>query len=182
MQDVPEPSLGRASCTRSLAYRKVYQNGASEKKRQLAAAVSFCQSNTVRGYQALKTGEFPLVKSYTTINNILDGRTPPVERSKEYCSAITVAEEQLLVSWIITINRAYQASNRKDFNQFIIKMLMIQDAANKKLREGRSFLPGLSPAARRTLVDRETSHAFIEHFEVKHTSILTKKTQGVTSH
>ena len=156
MQDVPESSLGRASCTRSLAYRKVYQNGASEKKRQLAAAVSFCQSNTVRGYQALKTGEFPLVKSYTTINNILDGRKPPVERSKEYCSAITVAEEQLLVSWIITINRAYQAPNRKDLNQFIIKMLMIRYATNKKLREGRSFLP-LSPAARRTLVDRETS-------------------------
>ena len=44
------------------------------KTEQLKAAVAWCIENGARGYAALKTGQFPLIKDRETINKRLDGK------------------------------------------------------------------------------------------------------------
>ena len=53
----------------------------------------------------MRTGLFPLIKDPKTINRRLDGEVKN-EREKEYCSVLTVEEEDQLVGHIKNKNRS----------------------------------------------------------------------------
>ena len=58
------------------------------KAEQLKAAVAWCAENGARGYAALKTGQFPLIKDRETINKRLDGNIVTGEE-RAYCTILT---------------------------------------------------------------------------------------------
>ena len=170
----------RSKCTSSLTRRSIYQDKISEKKKQIQDAVDYCKVNKCRGSKALNTGNFPLIKTYKTINRILDGKSPMPSHSKEYCSVLTVEEEGLLVKHMVNKARAYQPFNRKDATKYILTMLKVRQAVNKKVVGGRKFKK-LSPAAQNTLKRGSLSRQFWERFDVKYKKVIKKKRRGTTS-
>ena len=67
-------------------------------------AIEYCKANNVRGLAALKTGHFPLVKDVLLINSCLDGFVENGSE-QEYCSILTIEEENPLVRYINNKNR-----------------------------------------------------------------------------
>ena len=167
-------------CTSNLVRRTVYQEKITDRKIQLVKAIEYCRVNNRRGYKALNTGNFPLIKSARHLNRILDGECPMPFHSKEYCSILTVEEEALLVKHIVNKARAYQPFNRKDATKYIISMLTIRDKVNKKKTGGRKFKK-LSMAARRTVKRGSLSHQFWERCDAKYKNATRKKRKGTTS-
>ena len=53
------------------------------REKQLKDAVKYCIDNGVKGYKAISSGMFPLIKDPRTINKRLDGYNTGSE--KEYC-------------------------------------------------------------------------------------------------
>ena len=100
-------SVERKKCTSGKIHRTVYQERVDRRKEQLDQAVLYCKDNDCRGWKALKTGLFPLVKSPYTVNRYLDGELSTLTVN-EYCSLITAEEEDLLVTYLLNRNRAYQ--------------------------------------------------------------------------
>lgn len=76
----------------------------SERESQLNAAVQWCQHNNKRGWAAINSGLFPLIKDLRTINKRLDGIIV-TGKEKEYCSIFTVEEEESIVQHIKNKNR-----------------------------------------------------------------------------
>ena len=156
----------------SLAQRKINQQRVTAKKEQISAAVQFCKDNSCRGFKALSSGRYPLVKSPNTINNQLDGVTPPPRHSKDYCSVITIDEEDTLVQTIVSKNRANQSFTRKDAIRFIVSMLKTRQKVNQSAKSGKA----LSPAAKRLLEKHDSGvlpkkgdlRRFWERFYMKH--------------
>ena len=60
--------------SKSKAEAAMGRNYTDAKNRQIDKAVIYCIDNNVRGYKALKTGLFPLLKDRETINRRLDGK------------------------------------------------------------------------------------------------------------
>ena len=170
----------RAMCTKNLTQRAVYQDKIDARRAQLVEALEYCKKNNCRGYKALSTGKFPLVKSSLNINNILDGKTKDPTHAKEYCSVLTAEEEAILVSYIVNKARAYQPVNRKMIEERILALLKLRSQTNRNCKGGRKFKK-LSPAARRTLERGKISRQFWERFDCKHRAILRKKRRGATS-
>ena len=83
----------RSKCTSNLVRRTVYSEKVSSKKEQLEKAIQYCRENDCKGYQALSTGLFPLVKSPLTINMYLTQKNKSPSEAREYCSVLTVEEE-----------------------------------------------------------------------------------------
>ena len=73
------------------------------KTEQLDAPVAWCIQNGSRGYAALKTGKFPLIKDHETINKCLDQKIVTEERS--YCTILTSNEEKSIVHFVKNKNR-----------------------------------------------------------------------------
>ena len=63
---------------------------------QLRDAVGYCTKNSCRGWTAVKSSLFPLIKYCHTINKGLDGMAT-IGEEKEYCSILTAEEEKALV-------------------------------------------------------------------------------------
>lgn len=170
----------RSKCTKNLLHRAVYQDKIDTRRNQLIEALEFCKANNCRGYKALSTGMFPLVKSPITINKILDGKSQHPSRSREYCSVLTLEEEAVLVSFIVNKARAYQPVNRKIIEEKVLTLLRLREQTNRKCKGGRKFKK-LSPAAKRTLQRGKMSRCFWEKFDTKHRAVLRKKRRGRTS-
>ena len=83
-----------------------------QRERQLKAAVIYSRENNCKGYTAVKSGLFPLIKDNRTINKRLDGGT--IGDEKEYCSVLTKSEEHSLVRFVKNRNRCLQPINRKN--------------------------------------------------------------------
>ena len=71
---------------------------------QLEDAVMWCQENNKRGWAAINSGMFPMIKDLRTINKRLDG-VIVTGKEKEYCSIFTVEEEESIVGHIKNKNR-----------------------------------------------------------------------------
>ena len=82
----------RRSCHKNNAEAKVARKKITEKELQLKDAVEWCDKHNVRGYSAIKSGLFQLVKNRRTIDKRLDGVIVTVTE-KEYCSILTSEEE-----------------------------------------------------------------------------------------
>ena len=54
-----------------MADDKVLHRIKVEKEKQLVAATEYCKKVNCKGYAALKTGEFPLIRDHRTINRRL---------------------------------------------------------------------------------------------------------------
>ena len=74
------------------------------KTEQLDATVAWCIQNGSRGYAALKTGKFPLIKDHETINNCLDRKIVTGEM-RSYCTILTSNEEKSIVHFVKNKNR-----------------------------------------------------------------------------
>ena len=86
------------------SYRVVARDLQNAKNEQMDKALEWCRENTKRGYAALKTGQFPLIKDPKSINKRLDGLVIN-GKEKEYCSVLTVDEESQIVDHIKNKNR-----------------------------------------------------------------------------
>lgn len=172
--------MERLKCSSSIIRRSIYQDQINGRRAQLLKAIDFCKENNCRGWKALATGHYPLVKSPYTINRYLDNTTLNVEHSKEYCSILSAEEEALLVKYLINKARAYQPFNRKDATKYILTMLSIRQQINKKAGGGRKFKK-LSLAAKATLDKKKLSRKFWERFDTKYKDTIRKKRRGYTS-
>ena len=96
------------------------------REEQLKDAVNWCQEHKCRGYSAIKSKLFPLLKDCRTIDKRLDGKILTGEE-KNYCSLLMPSEEEMLVECVKNRNTAYQGVNRASLNELIIKILKIRD-------------------------------------------------------
>ena len=117
----------------------ILRRNTNNKELQLQEAVEWCLQYNARGYKALKTGMFPLIKDRETINRRLDG-TIVTGLEKQYCSILTVAEEDSIVSFVKNKNRALQGINKADLTRLILDVLRIRDHWNRTKKGGRAFL------------------------------------------
>ena len=74
------------------------------KSKQLGEAVEWYRINNKRGWAAINSGKFPLIKDLRTINKWIDG-VILTGNEKEYYSIFTKDEEELLVCYIRKKNR-----------------------------------------------------------------------------
>ena len=76
---------GRLSNPNNKAEAQVARKKILRKEEQLNNAVAWCREHNVRGYSAIKSGLFPLVKNTRTIDKHLDGKII-TGQEKNYCS------------------------------------------------------------------------------------------------
>ena len=57
---------------RSAAHDRIIKQKSEKKQEQIEDAVKYCIENGCKGYKALQTGQFPLIKDARTINKHLD--------------------------------------------------------------------------------------------------------------
>ena len=147
------------------AHAKIAREVINEKDSQLEAAVEWCLSNNKRGWAALKTNDFPLLKDARAINRRLDGL---VTNKAEYesRSILTNNEEQTLVGYMKNMNRCNQGVSRSDTTVVILKMLEIRKWGVRKYG-ARRYNP-LSKAANDALENKNVSRAFWRRFDSKH--------------
>ena len=131
-----KPAVTPSSKSEAIVTRKEI----NERNKQLEAAVSWCRERGVRGHTAIKSGQFPMIKHRETINRRLD-RKIVTGQEKQYCSILTVEEENSLVSYIKNKNRALQGINRSDVTKLIMNVLKIRSYTNKRMKGGRKYIP-----------------------------------------
>ena len=64
------------------------------KHQQTEEAIGYCKTGNVRGWAALKTGHFPLIKDFQTIYSYQDRFVK--NDSDEECNSILTMEEELI--------------------------------------------------------------------------------------
>ena len=101
------------------------------KQQQINEALIYCNENKCRGWKALNTGRFPLIKNPKTINRRLDGVVIN-EKEREYCSIITIDEENQIVDHLKNKNRALQGMGRFELTRLIIHVLKVRKYGLKK--------------------------------------------------
>ena len=158
------------------AYCQVTQDRFKEKQAQIGKAVQWCQKNGKRGWAALRTGKFPLIKYVKTINRRLDGEVVHDEE-KSYCSILTKDEELQIVRHIKNRNRCIQGLNRAEITTPIIYVLKVRQLVLQKFY-GRKLKP-LSNAAKKVLENNRLSKSFWKCWDAKHSSITRKQPGNV---
>ena len=131
----------------------VARKATEAKNEQLTRAVTWCKEHNVRGYTAIKSGLFPLIKDRQTINSRLDGKIVN-GREREYCSILTEDEEQSIVAYVKNKNRALQGVNHFVLTKLIIDVLKIRSYANKRMKGGRKYV-ALSKNVKEALAKRK---------------------------
>ena len=146
-----------------------------KREKQLEAAVKWCREHGKRGFSAISSGMFPLVKSEKTINKRLDGKIK-TGREKEYCSILTADEESDLVRHLGNKNRCFQALNKKEVTALVFSILEYRQTCRKTFKYRR--VTPLSNNAKRALQKRKLSQTFWTRFMAKHKHIIKLKRQG----
>ena len=159
------------------AEAKVARKRTSEKEEQLISAVRWCHEHDVRGYSAIKSGLFPLVKNRRTIDKRLDGKVI-TGSEKVYCSILTPDKEESVVTYIKNKNRSYQGVNKADLTKVILNVLKVRQHANRK-SGGRSYQK-LSENACNALRSGKLSRSFWRRWNAKHSDIALKRQGNVS--
>ena len=76
----------------SYAHDRMEFKATSELSRQLEDAVNYCKANKCKGYAALATGQFPMIKDARTINRGLNPEKPShiaIGEEKAYCKILS---------------------------------------------------------------------------------------------
>ena len=110
-------------------YHSITQDNIERRNQQLIEAVKWCKENSKRGWAALKTGKFTLIKDPRTINSRLDNNVK-TGAERDYCSILTSKEEDSLVRHLKNKNRAYHAMDRKKIEELVIKVLKLREYTN----------------------------------------------------
>ena len=169
----------------TLMHLGMYQERVTARREEIKAAVNWCKEQRCRGFKAISSGLFPLIKDPRTINKYIDG-VLTLETVKQYCSILTDQEEQMLLKTIINKARSYQPMKRKDSRAFALQMLQVRDAGNQnkskrhESRGGRGFRK-LSKTSKRCLENNRVGRRFIRRFEYKYRKQLSTKRKGVSS-
>lgn len=162
---------------RSAADDKLLQRRYSEKKDQMNAAVQYCIENNCKGYAAINSGKFPLIRDPRTINRRLLS-TPVTQRittgdEKKHLRLLTSNEEECLVKYMINKNRACQGLSRGEVEKLIIDMIKIRDGMNQS-RGGRKFIK-LSHNARKVIEKNKVGRGFWRRFIAAHPEVFPKR-------
>ena len=94
----------------SKAEGSVKRKSIEKKEIQIESAVSWCREHGKRGYAALATGKFPLIKNRGTIDRRLDGKCK--NNKKEHLRVLTLDEERSIVEFVENKNRCHQGISR----------------------------------------------------------------------
>ena len=124
---------------RNQAEASVKMELTKERNEQIEQAVEWCRNNNKRGWAALSTGTFPLIKSKNVINNRLDGKVI-TGNEKKHLKLLTSEEEVAICDYLKLKNQAHQGMNRKRTTQLILDVLKIRKHANKKMKGGRKYV------------------------------------------
>lgn len=91
----------------SLAHDRIHQNFSKAVTIELEKAVEYCHENKCRGYAALATGSFQLIKDARTINKRLDfpNDTMIAGQGKRHLRVLTLEEEATLIDYLLNKNR-----------------------------------------------------------------------------
>ena len=91
--------------TRHLGYchEKIARKRALEREEQLKKAVLYCNENNCKGYAAITSGLFPLIKDHRTINRRLEDSNNKIEigEEKSYCQILTSSKEKEYVRYLM---------------------------------------------------------------------------------
>ena len=177
-QQSPKKRKQNPKNSNNQAEARVNRKGINEKNKQLNDAVQWCLKNKTTGYQAIKTGKYPLIKSYKTINKRLHGDIITGEE-KTYCSILYPDEEKSIVEFLKNKNRSYQGMNRKDLTKLILDVLKIRNHYNKTIPKGRRTRP-LSKNAKAALETNKLSKSFWRRWDAKYRDVTLKR-QGTIS-
>ena len=162
----------------SKARNKIQREIINVKEEQLNNAVSWCRENNRRGWAAINSGLFPLIKDLRTINKRLDGEIRSGEE-KNYCSILTNEEEISVVRFLKNKNCCFQGLNKLKTTKMILNILGLRQHYNQKYKGERGFVK-LSKHAKDALARKKLGRAFWDRFDAKHPS-LVKKRQGTIS-
>ena len=77
----------------------VKQYNQNEKNKQINEAVEWCKTNGKRGYAAMSSGQFPLIKSKIVIDKRLDGLVN-TGTEKQHLMILTLEEENTVAQYI----------------------------------------------------------------------------------
>lgn len=133
----------------------------NEKSSQIEEAVKWCEENGKRGYAALNTGRFPLIKDRDTIDRRLKGEK--INNKKEHLRILTPEEERSVIEFAKNKNRCHQGVTREDITKLVVDVLKIRQHCNLKLRGGRKFVK-LSPNAKHALDKKRFVEIFLLFF------------------
>ena len=100
-----------------------------------------------KGYAALQTGNFPLIKDRGTIDHRL---IKNVNSKKEHLRILAPEEERSIVEFIKNKNRGHQGVLRNHVTKLILHVLRIRNHCNEKVGGGRQYLK-LNVNAKRAL-------------------------------
>ena len=100
-------------------------------------ATEYCIKNKCKGYNAIPSGLFPLIKDPRTINRRLGTDSQGKERlvtgeEKAYCTILTEKEEKSLVNFLLNMNRCRQGLSEKEVGGGVLNILRARQAVNKK--------------------------------------------------
>jgi len=132
----------------SKAEGSVKRKSIEKKEIQIESALSWCREHKKRGYAALATGKFPLIKNRGTIDRRLDGKCK--NNKKEHLRVLTLEEESSIVEFIKNKNRCHQGISRRQVTSLIVDVLRIRDHCNSKVGGGRRYVK-LNKNARKVL-------------------------------
>ena len=169
---------GIAKFGKTKAEATVRQKRLRQKSHQLNDAVAWCRKHNKTGYQAIKTGKYPLIKSYKTINTRLSGKVV-TDQERKSTTILLPSEEKAIVEYIKNRNRSYQALNKKSLTALILDILKIRRHFNKTVPRGRRTTP-LSDNAKQALAMNKLSRSFWLRWDTKFQDIC-KKRQGTIS-
>ena len=85
------PSFKVRLLPKSKTRSKVMQKVNEQRDDELTCAVQWCRENNCRGWAAIKSCLFQLIKDPRTINKYLDGEIK-IGHTKEYCSILNVED------------------------------------------------------------------------------------------
>lgn len=91
----------------SSAHEKIHFKHSKAVTQELKQAVAYCKANGCRGYAAIATGKFKLIKDPRTINSRLDSPDDKIiiGQGKAHQRVLTFEEEKSFVNYLQNKNR-----------------------------------------------------------------------------
>ena len=149
---------------------------------RLKEAMEYCIEKGCKGYAAIASGLFPLIKDPRTINRRLEdapGKSKIVTgQEKSYCKMLTEKEETSLVRYLLNRNRCRQGVTEKEGEGIVLNILRTRDAVNRK--GGRKAIP-LTNNARKSLQKNSINgRKFFERLKAIYPALKSKRKNKVS--
>ena len=160
----------------SNAHEKISKRRTKERESQLSAAVAYCRANNCKGYLAIKSGQFPLIKDPRTINKRLTN-DEAVWSEKPYLRILTIEEEGKFVKYLKNKNRCAQGLTQAEANEIVLNILKARQDLNRK--GGRKFIV-LSENAKKCLHTKTVGRSFWRRLLADNPTLRKKKSRKIS--